>query len=103
MQHSFYNLKVTPYLYNAWHLVPALVPAERSAAFQYNQPSPFYGGQNQGALDWNIQQHAYAPYYTPNFTQLLNNINTEMAKVMSGGESIDAAIKNAANQTRQTM
>ncbi len=96
MQHSFYDAKISPSLYNRWFLEPCYLPAENSPAFVYNRPSHFYGGENPGALDQKIQHNAYAPVGSPNFDLVMQYINTEFAKAIAGQESVDAAIRAAA-------
>jgi lactose/L-arabinose transport system substrate-binding protein len=100
MQHSFFDTPVTVSLYNTWHLVPAYLAAESSPDLLYNRPVPFYGGQNQGALDRKIQKHAFTQVYTPQFALATQYISTALAEAVAGKESVTAAIKKAAAKIR---
>lgn len=101
MQHSFYDLSITPSLYSKWFLEPCWLPAQNSPENEYHKPQEFYGGQNPGEIDQRIQRDAFVPVGSPYSSEVMQIINTALARAISGDEAVDAAITSAAARIRE--
>lgn len=93
MQTCFFDQQVTPSLYDRWHLNPVFAPAAKQT--QYHQPQAYYGGQNVGALDDDVQKTAFTPVGSPDYALLMNTLGSELGAASSGKKSVDDAIASA--------
>ncbi len=100
LQHTFLNTPVTVSLFNKWNLPTAYLPALQSPSFDYNKPSPFFGGQRLAAIDLSIQAHAHTLHFTPQYALALTTIQTALGDVIAGHASAASAIKAAADKVR---
>jgi lactose/L-arabinose transport system substrate-binding protein len=102
MEYSFLNPDVTGDLVSAHMLVPAYLPAFEHP--YYSDPNPFYGGQELGALDKEIQEEATCAFnYTEHFGEATDLILVEMQEVWAGNKDVDTAIADAAASIRDAI
>jgi ABC-type glycerol-3-phosphate transport system substrate-binding protein len=100
MQNMFLNTPVTVSLMNQFQQPAAYMPALLSPALNYNQASPYFGGQRMAAIDLSIQKHARALHVTPQYAFALTAIQTALGDVIAGHKSASAALKAAADKAR---
>jgi hypothetical protein len=93
MQKSFFDEQITPSLYDRWHLNPVFAPVAKQT--KYHQPQDYYGGQNVGALDDDVQKRAFTPVGSPDYALLMNTLGSELGAASSGKKSVDDAIASA--------
>jgi len=95
IESSFLNKNIFSDLYINHHLVPAYLPALDDPLF--NKPNEFYGGQNIGQLDIEIQKEAgYFPF-TKHYAEAVRYVTDQLHYVMQGKKSVDEGIKDAAS------
>jgi ABC-type glycerol-3-phosphate transport system substrate-binding protein len=100
LEYSFLNKDVTGELVSSFNLVPAYLPAMDHP--YYTDPNEFYGGQEVGKLDKQIQQSdACAFPYTENFAESMDLVLVEMLEVWAGNKTVDEAIADAASAIRE--
>ena len=63
----------------------------------------YFGGQNVKQIDMEILSNALLHQYTPDFTEVLNIMNVEIAKTISGQKTIDQAISDMGSTIRQQI
>jgi lactose/L-arabinose transport system substrate-binding protein len=97
-QYCYLNKDVTADLLKAHDLVPAYLPALDNPLF--TSPDQFYGGQEVGKLDKQIQSSAKPFHYTPKYNEAMSYITEQLQLAMNGSKSIDQAIKDAADSIR---
>lgn len=99
LQNSFLNEDVTGDLLSTHKLVPAYIPALDHP--YYSGPNEFYGGQEVGKLDKEIQQSASCQFpYTEYHAEAMDLILVEMQEVWTGNKTVDQAIEDAAASIR---
>lgn len=102
LQNSYLNKDVTGDLLSTHKLVPAYIPALEHP--YYTEPNPFYGGQEVGKLDKEIQQAASCKFpYTEHYAEALDLILVEMQEVWAGNKNVDQAIEDAAAAIREAI
>jgi ABC-type glycerol-3-phosphate transport system substrate-binding protein len=99
MVNSFFNPDMTGDLLSTHALVPAYIPALSHP--YYSGPNEFYGGQEVGRLDKEIQESASCAFpYTENHAEAMDLILVEMQEVWAGNKTSDQAITDAATAIR---
>jgi ABC-type glycerol-3-phosphate transport system substrate-binding protein len=99
MQRTFYDLSITPDLYSQWYLEPCWYPAE--AHTTWNSSLAYYGRQNPGAVDLEIQHGAHQEVGSPSYAQVIALLSTALSKAQQGQASVRAAIDSAWDQAAQ--
>jgi len=99
MQKSFYDKSITPKLYSQWYLEPCWYPVE--AGTTWNSSLAYYGGQNPGAVDLEIQKGAYQEVGSSSYAQVTAILSTALSKAQQGQSSVSAAISSAWSQCTQ--
>lgn len=98
-EHSFLNEDVTGDLTSAHALVPAFLPAFDHP--YYSGPNDFYGGQELGKLDREIQESASCAFnYTQHYYDITDLVMVEIQEVWAGNKDVDQAIADAADAVR---
>ncbi len=69
----------------------------------FEKLNAFFGGQNVKAVDMELLSNATLHKYTPAFAEVLNILNTEMAKAISDQKTIDEAIADMGKTIRQQV
>jgi len=88
MQKSFYDTTITPGLYTSWYLEPCWYPVEDKVG--YNSSLDYYGGQNPGAVDVEVQQGALQENGSASYAQVTDILSTALSKAISGMSVSDA-------------
>jgi multiple sugar transport system substrate-binding protein len=99
MQKSFYDKSITPKLYSKWFLEPCWYPVESGTT--WNSNLAYYGGQNPGAVDLEIQKGAYQEVGSPSYAQVTAILSTALSKSQQGQASVKDAIASAWSQCTQ--